>query len=349
MAFIDVPALLQPIHPDSPCGPDLEYAPLHLEAARAVEGSPDAEYGAVHVAAADPDWALVKAATLDLLAQSLDLRLAVWLTRALVALHGIAAVADGCALIEGLLAQHWDHVHPQLDADDGGDPTARLNALLALDETTGFVRELRMAPLAGSARHGRVSLRDIKSTEGEQGASDAAQDPAAVATVAIDRAAVDTAFAESNFDELSQLCDALASAQASLTRIDALLTERLGHGRSVALRSLEQVLARIHQTVQRHLAQHPQAAFGDGALPGPTAANVGGSRGNSDAVTSREDVLHSLDRLCAYYEVAEPSSPVPVLLQRARELVGMRFVDIVSVLTPAGVEQARHWAGSEHA
>jgi len=52
-----------------------------------------------------------------------------------------------------------------------------------------------------------------------------------------------------------------------------------------------------------------------------------------------------LDRLCAYYAHAEPSSPVPVLLRRARKLVGVRFADAVCELAPAGTEQVRHWIG----
>lgn len=339
MPFIDVPTLLQPIHPDSPCGPDLEYAPLYLEAARAMEGRPDAQYGSVIVAAVDPDWALVKAATLDLLAQSHDLRLAVWLARALVALHGAAAIADGCALVEGLLTQHWDHVHPQLDADDDCDPTARLNTLVSLDDQTGMVRELSLAPLVVSPNHGPVCLRDIEAAQSEPDESNTAPDPAFI----------DAVFADSPYDALSQVCDALASASASLDRIDARLTERLGHGRSIALRSLEQVLARAHQAVQAHLARRPFLDGESHAVIGAPALTRGEAQDSSQAIASRVDVLRSLDQLCAYYALAEPSSPVPVLLQRARTLVGKGFVDIVSDLTPSGADQARHWAGPEQA
>ncbi|WP_206952693.1 type VI secretion system protein TssA [Trinickia acidisoli] len=157
MTFLDVSTLLQPIGAESPCGPDLEYSPLYLEAARALEGCPEVQYGSMRIEAVEPDWKRVKAATLELLGQSRDLRLAVWLTRALVALHGAAAIADGFALIEGLLAQYWADLHPQLDADDGGDPTARINTLLSLDDKAGFVRELGLAPLVASPRRARYS------------------------------------------------------------------------------------------------------------------------------------------------------------------------------------------------
>jgi type VI secretion system protein ImpA len=336
MALIDIQTLLQSVSPDLPCGPNLEYSPLYLEAARALEGRPDAQFGSLHVAAVAPDWKRVKAATLELLAQTRDLRLALWLTRALVALHGVAAVADGCALIEGWLTRYWEHVHPQLDEDDDGDPTARLNTLSTLNDTTGLVRELRLARLIASPHHGHLCLRDIEPAESHMEAGATTLDPAAI----------DAVFAEAPVDEVITLDDALIGAQQSLLRIDALLTERLGLGRSVALTSLQDILRRAGQIV--HAQRERRAASAD-APPelGASADGHAPTPGEPSRIASRADVVRTLDRLCAYYAQAEPSSAVPLLLQRARKLVGMRFVEAVADLAPAGTEQAKHWAGAD--
>jgi type VI secretion system protein ImpA len=334
MALIDIPTLLQPVSPALPCGPNLEYSPLYLEALRAVEGRPDAQYGSLHVAAVEPDWKRVKTATLELLAQSRDLRLALWLTRSLVALHGVAGVADGCALIEGWLAQYWDHVYPQLDEDEDGDPTARLNTLSALNDTTGLVRELGSALLVDSPRHGRVYLRDIEPAEvGEARSSDVTLDPAAV----------DARFADADVDAVVALDDTLVSAQRSLQRIDALITERLGPGGGIALTALQRILGRAGQVVHAQRERHPAFV---GASPERVAPDVIPEPLRDERIASRADVVRTLDRLCAYYAQAEPSSAVPLLLQRARKLVGMRFIEAVAELAPAGAEQARHWAGA---
>lgn len=339
MTFIDVATLLQPIHPASPCGPDLEYAPAYLEAARAVEGSPDVQYGSMHLAAIGPDWKRVKATTLELLSESRDLRLALWLTRALVALHGAAAVADGLALIEGLLALYWDELHPQVDADDDHDPTARINILLSLVDPAGFVRELRSAPLVISPRHGRVCLSDIEraASELDTGAP------------TLDQAAIDAAFADAAIEEVVAVGDALAHALSSLARIDAWLVERIGHRRSVSLKALEETLVQASRAVHSQRARHPCVAgrgnvhAHDGSAP--ATSSCADASGERDRIASRDDVIRSLDRLCHYYAMTEPSSPVPILLQRARKLVGMRFTDLVADLTPAGIEQAAHWSG----
>lgn len=336
MTYIDVSALLQPLDPASPCGADLEYSPLYLEASRALEGSPDVQYGSMHVAAVEPDWKRLKAATLELLADTRDLRLAVWLTRALVALHGAAAVADGLALIEGLLARYWDVLHPQLDADDDHDPTARINTLLSLDDKIGFVRDLRSAPLLVSERHGRVCLGDIECAANEREPS---------GTV-LEAAAIDAAFADTAIDEVAALENAFANASASLERIDAILNERAGQARWASLPAFEQVLQRAHRAVSAQRARHPASIVRDGDFSDTAGTPLANAQSASDRIADRDDVVRMLDRLCAYFAAAEPSSPVPILLQRARALVGMTFIDLVADLTPAGVGEANHWAGS---
>lgn len=336
MTYLDVPALLQPLDPASPCGPDLEYSPLYLDASRALEGSPEVQYGSMHVAAVEPDWKRLKAATLELLADTRDLRLAVWLTRALVALHGAAAVADGLALIEGLLARYWEALHPQLDADDDNDPIARINTLLSLDDKAGFVRVFRSAPLVMSERHGRVCLGDIECAANEREPSGTMLEPAAI----------DAAFADAALDDIAALDAALANALTSLGRIDALLNERAGQGNWASLPALEQVLQRAHRAVSAQRARHPASIECDADRSDTAGASPADGRAAPDRIANRDDVVRMLDRLCAYFAAAEPSSPVPMLLQRARKLVGMDFIDLVADLTPAGVGEAKHWAGS---
>ncbi|MGN6665811.1 MAG: type VI secretion system protein TssA [Trinickia sp.] len=338
MTFIDVSPLLQPVRPESPCGSDLEYSPAYLEAARALEGRPDVQYGSMHLAATEPDWRHVKAATLELMAESRDLRLAVWLTRAIVSLHGAAAIADGLALIEGLISRYWDDVHPQLDADDDRDPTARLNTLLALDDKAGFLRELRSAPLIASPRHGRVGLGDIERAAGEAGED----------APALDRAAIDATFADAEIEDVTAVDDALAHAVSSLERIDAQLNERIGHQRSVSLKALEQALSRASRAVHSQRERHPALAVHarDALAPAAPAAVAAAAAIPPDRIACRDDVICLLDRLCDYYARAEPSSPVPILLHRARKLVGMRFGELVADLAPAGSDQVAHWAGS---
>jgi type VI secretion system protein ImpA len=46
-----------------------------------------------------------------------------------------------------------------------------------------------------------------------------------------------------------------------------------------------------------------------------------------------------IDRICDYYARQEPSSPVPLILMRARGLVDKTFIDIMRDLAPDGLAQ----------
>jgi type VI secretion system protein ImpA len=62
-------------------------------------------------------------------------------------------------------------------------------------------------------------------------------------------------------------------------------------------------------------------------------------------VRSREDVVRLLDKICAYYARAEPSSPIPLLLQRSKRLVSANFLDIVRDIAPDGLTQVENLSG----
>ena len=53
-----------------------------------------------------------------------------------------------------------------------------------------------------------------------------------------------------------------------------------------------------------------------------------------------------LDKICDYYQENEPSSPVPLLLKRAKRVATMTFLELLRELAPAGVEQAESLGGT---
>lgn len=60
------------------------------------------------------------------------------------------------------------------------------------------------------------------------------------------------------------------------------------------------------------------------------------------AVTSRAEALHLLDLACRYYQENEPSSPLPLLIARARRLADKSFLEILQDLAPDGLGQAQN-------
>jgi type VI secretion system protein ImpA len=69
------------------------------------------------------------------------------------------------------------------------------------------------------------------------------------------------------------------------------------------------------------------------------------SSGGTGAINTPTDVQNALDRIISYYERAEPSSPVPLLLERAKKLVGADFMTIVRDMAYDSVDRVNMIGG----
>jgi type VI secretion system protein ImpA len=69
------------------------------------------------------------------------------------------------------------------------------------------------------------------------------------------------------------------------------------------------------------------------------AAAAAPAQGITGVVRNRDDVVLLLDKIIGYYERNEPSSPLPLLLQRCRTLAALSFLDIVKDMAPAALQQ----------
>ena len=334
--LIDITALSAPLGDTASCGENLEYDPLFLSLEEAASGKPEVQYGSTITPAMPPDWQVVRRIALELMQRSRDLRLAVPLTRALLGLHGARGLADGLALLTELLTRYWDGMHPQLDPDDGYDPMLRVNVLAAL--CGEMLRDLRETPLAQVRALGAVSLRDIELAAGDAEAPPGQQKLSA--------AMIDAVFAEADQAELAATVAALDSAAANTRRIEQLLTEHVGVGSALDLAPLSTLLQRAGDLVRPRLRGAAAVADADeGVAEAPGDQGGGRKAARNDEIASRADVTRVLDTLCAWYATHEPSSPVPLLLQRARKLVDKSFIELLQDLAPDGLGQLAQVSG----
>jgi type VI secretion system protein ImpA len=350
MNLADIATWLTDLSPESPCGEDEEYSADFRSLEQAIAGKPDAQYGGTVIAATPPDWTLAHSLATSLLARTRDLRVAVHYTRASMVREDFIGLAGGLALIEGLLARHWDSVHPQLDASDGDDPTARVNALSALVDGAGLAGELRDTPFVAPRGQRGFTLRDMEVLAGEAPPLDDE-----MPTVA----AIDAAFAQAGVEAGRAQCDALASARASLAQIESVLTGRVGPARALDFGPLARPLGRIAEFVAARVAALDPLGLDTRRVSGameatPSEEGAGTAVATHAAadrpaaprrIASTREVSDALDAICAYYDEHEPSSPLPVLLQRARRLVGKSFMEIIEDVAPDGAHQFRHLGG----
>jgi len=342
MSVIDIEELLSEIAAAAPCGEDLEYDPAFAEMEKLAQETPERQYGDTIIPAEPADWRGVRKAALALFKRTRDLRVAMYLTRALLHIDGLAGFADGLALVDGLIERYWDTVYPQLDPEDDNDPTLRVNTVVALCDPETTLRALRETPLITSRVLGRFSLRDIQIAAGvltPMATGESAELPT--------QAKIDGAFQEVGLENVQATATVVAEAMARAERIEAGLTDLIGVAQAPDLSALTGVLKEIRQALAEQLRQQgadlvgaaPTAETADSGSPESGAAGTG-QRLVVGEITSREDAMRMLDKICEYFNRYEPSSPVPFLLKRARNLVNKNFMAILNDLAPGGTDQA---------
>ncbi len=334
LAVIDVDKLLEAVSDDAPCGEDLEYDPAFVEMNQAAEVRPEQQMGESKIEAQPAEWKTVRKLAEELCGRTKDLRVGLLLTRALTHTAGPVGLADGLAFLRGLIEKHWDGVHPALDPDDDNDPTMRVNVLIALVDEAAMLQPIRTTPLVESKAMGRFSLRDIQIARGEVIPGSDEKPP--------DTAVIDAAFMDSPIEDLQATANALTQSVEHAKTLETVLTDKVGATQAPDLSALPAMIDKLRQAVGEQLSRRG-VETADGGVESD-GADAGASGGG--AVNTREDVIRALDKACRYYERHEPSSPVPLLLKRAKRLVAKDFMEILRDLAPEGVSQAEKISGS---
>jgi type VI secretion system protein ImpA len=334
MADIDVDALLAPVNDAAPSGADLEYDAAFLALDEASRVTPEQQFGDTLIAATEPDWRTMSQQALALFERTRDLRVAIQLLRAEARLNGFGGFASGLALIRGLLERYWDTVHPQLDASDQNDPTMRLNALAPLADDATVLADLRAAAL-GAAR-GSITVRQIELAYGKAEAVGGEVAPTEAGAVqGVIQACKDA----------PGLLEAMAATHEHVRGIESVIGAKVGNAQGPDLKAL--------RVLTECLARAARAARGDGAAAvessseaasSPTTLRVDAVPGT---IGSRDDALKALERACEWIERHEPTNPAPLLIRRAKRLMGKSFIDIIRDLAPDGLSQVERIAGVE--
>lgn len=330
MAALDAGKLLAPITGESPSGSNLESDADFLALETAASVKTERLVGGDGSAAEGPDWNSVASRALGLLERTKDVRVLCHLAIAELHRTGVQGFAQALHLMREMLEAHWVSIHPELDPED--DPSLPLSRVMALAALTvpPVVTGLRRAPLVVSRAIGPLSLNDIAPL---QGAPDATR--------------VHAIFVETPLPELEGCVKALKGGLDDLQGIERVFQTHVPD-RGPDLRALVQFFQQAHEAVrvrfeERRATEQPaEAAAGDG--PAEAAPRT---RGLSGDILSREDVVRALDKISVYFEKNEPSSPIPLLVERCKRLVTMTFLEIVNDLAPDGLKQAHLVVGKK--
>ena len=330
--MINVDDLLKPVTEDKPCGEDFSYHPSFQNLENLARGKPETQFSP----AEEPPWKEVQEAAAGVLGQSKHLGAAVLLTRALVKLGGLEGLRDGLAVVRGITEKYWADVYPKLDPDDNNDPTERLNILNSLSSPK-FASQLGELVLCQSPAMGRITLQQVLNARDKLEKPGASGTPAAAGP---DLNQIKAGFTDAGPEMIKTTLVLVESSTEQARGLENFLETTLGAGKGVNFELLNKLLGEM-----KHALEPYSAAAGNGSPPASVEAGPvsdGGAQtvspkrapAMSGAIQGRADVLRALELICAYYREHEPSSPVPLILQRAQRLVDKDFMAIVSDLTP---------------
>jgi len=339
----DSQSLREPISGEQPCGQNLDdtsvlsaFDALRLFGQlRSLEAPPDADDEEKALAKARPplEWDRIRADALDGLAKSKDLRLLAYLGTALLRTDGLPAFAQVLTTASQWLEAYWPQVYPVVDEDG----IARRNALNCLADPMAVVDRVWRLPLVASRQHGRFSLRDIEIARGQTlpGPMEAKADEAAIRD----------AFGELSLGDLTALDRSVTDAMAALNSIDARMRSEGGPEGAPEFAPLVTQFAKLNRICREHLALRSDGSGAAAAGVGPEGGGAAQAGYTGGAVKSRQDAVRALDAVADYFRRNEPSSPIPLLIDRAKRLVAKDFLEVLADIAPDALPVARSAGG----
>ncbi len=331
-------ALVEPIAADRPCGENLEdtVALAAVDAFRVFgQSAPLREFGQAKDRSEPtwPDWKQVRAKAGEALVKSKDLRALAHLGASLLRTDGLLPFLHTLDVAGQWFERYPADLYPLVD----GDGILRRSALNCFADPFAIVDALRRQPIVISRVHGTVSLRDVEIANGVL--------PLPKGEVAPEKDRVTAAFADMAVDDLVQEHEAVVAALAALRRIEVATLEASGSESVPSFDPLATALARMESLLKaertRRGHDHVEKADAPPESAPQEAATPQGPIMVGSTITTRQDALRALEAVSAYFQQYEPSSPVPLILDRAKRLVAKSFLEVLADIAPDAVAQAQ--------
>jgi type VI secretion system protein ImpA len=328
MPLLAFEELLAPIPGDNPAGEPVGFTVrADMEEARK-EIDPndfDATDPLRPTEAKKADWKSIAAlAKKTLKESSKDLLIAARLTEALTKISGYAGLADGLQLMRLLLEECWDRLHPTIEDGDLEVRAGPFNWLGDDGRGARFPYTLRTVPLfKGDGVW--YTLRDWKKIQ--EGKADARREE------------VERAINAASREDCQKLVDDINRAIDEMTRLLAVLNERLGSAAPAMIdvrSALGEALALTKQTLSRKAPPVEEAQVSSEEPGQESTTRASPAR----AMVTRADIYHRLGEAAEALERMEPHSPVPYLIRRAVALGNLPFPQMMKALMRAEFQQA---------
>jgi type VI secretion system protein ImpA len=277
-------------------------------------------------------WGIVQALAIEALeSRSKDVEIAAWLAESLTRHEGLAGLADGAAIISGLIGRFWSN--GLFPVDDRDDPEGRLIAITGLsgqDRDGSLLQPLRKTIL--------FELDDgtsITFWEYERSRDVAAGGKAAPRTTsnAPSFDALEAAAQRNGRASLAALGRDATMALAAWATIDDAVGRVAGPEAAPSTGRVTALLETLRKTAARY---HPITE----TVPGGSVETEAGKpateaeRPAAPDTASREAMLEQILQIAVAFRRAEPGSPISYTLEEAVRRARLSWPDLLRELIP---------------
>jgi type VI secretion system protein ImpA len=319
--------LLTALSAENPCGEDLEDTQLlaSFDAYRL--------FGQSAPLSAETDWREMRDRSVEALEKSKDFRLLTHLASAVVRTEGFPEFAKTLSVAAGWLESWNKEVFPRVDED----AILRRNALNGFADRMAVVDGVRRAPILKHPQFGAVSIRDIEIVTGQLTLVDGE-------TASMDSSQFEAVLTATSDEDLSAMTGSLDEAVRSLKSIEEAMRSQGGVQAAPDFAPLSVPLGRTLKLLNEQLATRSPAG-GAAAGDDGTGNAVGSGPSAPGTIRTRQDATRALDAVATFFRTNEPSSPIPLLLERAKRLVAKDFLEVLAELAPDALATAKAASG----
>lgn len=313
-----IAALLLPIEGSQPAGCNMEYQPLYEQIRQARESDPD--YLPQDEWASTPrkaDWLMVARLSETVLkSHSKDMQVACWLTEAWSQINGIEGLLDGLKLLNGMMTDWWEQCWPALEDEGASYRHGQLNRL-----DRDLSQLLLTSPLLQDAESSLMHWQQVLSYQHQ------AQSKQADASGSDFSMAAFMAWASKlPLHKVTTLCEQLSACQQSIDALEQRYSQQNSEAEGYVLRQTQERIGDLQDFVLR-IAKCTTESQEETLMLNvlePQAVNnnnnetVSARRDSTQQqVMSRELAISQMLTISHYFRQTEPSSPVPMLMERA--------------------------------
>lgn len=331
--------LLTPIPGDDPGGPDLRNSPDYV----AIEEARRAAEAALHESGGTQttEYANVIRLAGDFIAtKSKDLQVAAWLTEALLRREGFGGFRSGLELIDRLLTQSWDHLHPR---GEDGDFAFRAAPIGWIGASSAIDFAVKSAPLTDEG-FGQIHYEEARTVPRESDEARKAERFTKVKEGKLTPEEFHDSFKKTAKGFYKELATDIEGAINSMQSLESKGAELFKDDAPQYL-ALRNALSAVHSTAQKLLAEKlemdPDPVAQEVSAPsGGEVSDIQSSASVSATPASREDATSRVATAANFLRQENATDPASYLILRGLRWGELRSkggqVDLRMLVAPTG-------------